>query len=309
MSNSERNLFKDDRLYAQFEERGYAIVPLFDAGELKELEALFYQYFPEVPPAFFSSSYLSDFDRKKEISQKIEALMVPKLEKHFKDFRSIGAAFLSKAPDHHSELPMHQDWTIVDESQFLAANIWTPITKPSTENGTLEVLPGSHKTFRALRAPTLPFSGSNLRAEMKKHLVPLYVQAGEAVVLDQALVHYSNQNRSEQARLAFTTGVISKEAPLFFHYWDKDSRELEKFAMDDDFLFRWETFHQDIFKRPTFGESLSKTAFEPEVFTEERLYQTMGVERPAEEIPAATQEPSNASQSSRKSFFQRLFSR
>ena len=277
----QRNLFHDSEKYDQFEVDGYVTIDLFTDNELDHISSIFHHYFPTTPPAFFSSSYLSDFKLKLEISQKIEAIMVPKLEQHFKDFRCIGAAFLSKAADEHSTLPMHQDWTIVDETKYLAANIWTPITSPSNTNGTLEVLPGSHKTFRTLRAPTVPFSGNNLRDEIKPHLVSLYPKRGEAVILDQALVHYSSMNRSKEPRLAFTTGLISQNAALHFHYWDKTTGELEKFAMEDDFLFRWKKFHEDIFKRPTFGTSMGKQAFEPTLFNHEDLKKTLPIESQA----------------------------
>lgn len=282
--NSAKNVFKQAEHFHFFEKHGYVVLPLFDPLEIKELERLFNDYFPDTPNAFFSSSYLENFELKKEISDKIEAFIKPKLEQYFVSYRCIGAAFLSKAPDQHSELPMHQDWTIVDESQYLAANIWTPITTLTESNGTLEVLPGSHKTFRSLRAPTIPFSGNELRTEIKKHLKPLYVKPGEAVILDQALVHYSSQNKSDKLRLAFTTGLVSEAAPLHFHYWNKETNLLEKFKMDDDFLFRWEQFHTDIFQRPKFGETLETVTFEPQLFTIDQLNKTLGIEPVSESI-------------------------
>lgn len=277
MKDSPRNIFENPAHYEQLERYGYVIVDLFNADEIQVFEEIFHQYFPSPPSAFFSSSYLPDFDLKKQISSEIESILLPKLTEHFKDYRCLGAAFLSKAPDPNSELPMHQDWTIVDESKYLAANIWTPITPLTVENGTLEVLPGSHKTFRSLRAPTLPFSGNNLRDQIKKHLTPLLLKPGQVAVLDQALVHYSQNNRSDKLRLAFTTGIVSKEAPLHFSYWNKDTSELETLLMDDDFLFRWENFHQDIFQRPCFGTTIEKKPFVPELFGEVELQETIGV--------------------------------
>lgn len=276
--NSAKNVFKQEAHFHFFEKHGYVVLPLFDHSEIKEIEGLFNAYFPDSPNAFFSSSYLENFDLKKEISDKLEAFIKPKLEQYFVNYRCIGAAFLSKAPDQYSELPMHQDWTIVDESQYLAANIWTPITALTEANGTLEVLPGSHKTFRSLRAPTIPFSGNQLRTEIKKHLKPLYVKPGEVVILDQSLVHFSSQNKSDKIRLAFTTGLVSEAAPLHFHYWNKETKVLEKFSMDDDFLFRWEQFHTDIFQRPKFGEAIESEPFEPHLFTIEQLNKTLGIE-------------------------------
>ena len=34
------------------------------------------------------------------------------------DFKPLGASFLTKFRGEYSEMPIHQDWTVVDENQF-----------------------------------------------------------------------------------------------------------------------------------------------------------------------------------------------
>ena len=97
---------------------------------------------------------------------------------------AIGGAFLFKMPSENSELMMHQDWTIVDEGKYYALNVWVPLTDINEKNGALMVLPGSHfRSIQTLRAPTLPFFFSGNENILKEHLVPLYVKAGEAVIV------------------------------------------------------------------------------------------------------------------------------
>ena len=224
-------------------------VRLLDDPDLAVLRILFDAYFPEPPEGFFSSSYLNDFALKKKISGDIVAILQPRLEAVFKEVRCFGSAFLSKTAGHRSELPLHQ----VDESEHIAVNVWTPLTDSRAENGSLQVLPRSHDFAQVRRAPTLPFFWQPHQEMVRDYLWTLDVKAGEAVILNQALVHASPANATDHVRPAITTGLISADAPMEFYYQTAPG-ELDVYRMEDDFLLRWEDFHSAIFQRPTFGE-------------------------------------------------------
>ncbi|MFT5918854.1 MAG: ectoine hydroxylase-related dioxygenase (phytanoyl-CoA dioxygenase family), partial [Granulosicoccus sp.] len=204
-----KNLFKDQALQQEFDSNGYVIVPMLTPSDIDQLNALFQKYFPEVPIGFASSTYLSDYKTKREISDATSAIMAPKIANWLKGHRLIGSAFLSKAPDQRSQLPMHQDWTIVDEDNFDALNLWTPLTPITEENGILEMLPGSQETFRVVRAPSMPFIAQGHEELIYPHMVKLDVKPGEVVILNQAVVHFSGPNRSKESRIALTTGATS----------------------------------------------------------------------------------------------------
>jgi len=256
-------IFKDEVLQKQFETDGFVKISLLTHEDVDALNALFRHYFPNPSADFFSSSYENDYPRKKEISEAIGKVLLPRLEKVFCDYSWFGSAFLSKGNGTRSEMPMHQDWTIVDETQFVALNIWTPLQDTNEENGTLEVIRGSHRWHSELRAPTLPFYYNGFQQELKKYLSCIPVKATEAIVLNQAVIHYSKPNQTREIRLAITTGIKSQGAPMLFHYWNKEKPdEIEQFRQEDDFLLRFTDFHQSIFQRPLTGESLGTKAFQ-----------------------------------------------
>jgi phytanoyl-CoA dioxygenase PhyH len=262
MSHSVPAIFKDAALQKQFEEDGFLKIALLNDESVSQLLALFRNYFPDPSADFFSSSYENDFPRKKEISNAIGKIVFPHLETIFIDYTWFGSAFLSKGNGPRSEMPMHQDWTIVDETKFIALNIWTPLQHTTEENGTLEVIQGSHRWHDTLRAPTLPFYFNGFQQQLKEKLVAIPTRPGEAIVLNQAIIHYSKPNKTNDLRVAITTGIKSKDAPMLFHYWNKETPELiEQFKQDDDFLINFENFHQSIFKRPVIGESLGTKPF------------------------------------------------
>lgn len=255
-------IFIDVKDQEQFEKDGFVKIQLLTDDDIISLNALFSKYFPRPSADFFSSSYENDYPLKKEISDEIGKIITPNLDKVFRDYTWFGSAFLSKGNGPRSEMPMHQDWTIVDEQQFVALNIWTPLQDTSEDNGTLEVIKGSHKWHSNLRAPTLPFYFDGYQDKLKQQLTPIPTLATEAVVLNQSIIHYSKSNKTNRTRVAITTGVKSAGAPMIFHYWDKnDPGVIEQFNVDDSFLLRFTEFHKSIFLRPQYGESKGKQPF------------------------------------------------
>lgn len=249
-------IFKDAVLQQQFDTDGFVKLTLLEEADVADLLALYNNYFPNPSNNFFSSSYENNFKLKKEISDAIGKIVLPRLETVFCDYTWFGSAFLSKGNGPRSEMPMHQDWTIVDETKFVALNIWTPLQQTTEQNGTLEVLKGSHRWHKALRAPTLPFYYEGYQQVLKEKLLAIPAKATEAVVLNQAVVHYSKANTTNAMRVAITSGIKSKGAPMIFHYWNKNTPgKIEQFSQEDDFLIRFTDFHQSIFKRPTIGNS------------------------------------------------------
>ena len=160
-------------------------------------------------------------------------------------------------PSQNSELGIHQDWTIVDENNFVALNCWIPLTDVDELNGALCVIPGSHyPAYHTVRTPTSPFFFSGNEDALIPHAIPMRVKAGEAVILNQSVIHYSPPNRSDKIRKAITAGVKSIGAPMLFHYKMPHEDKLEVFDMPEDFLIRFDNFYKDIFERPKMGTSI-----------------------------------------------------
>lgn len=248
-------IFKDEEVQRKFDTDGFVKLNLLSEDEVERLAEMRMEYFPEKGSVFFSSSYLDDFELKTEISNKICTVIQSRLAEHCTNYRLIGAAYLIKGVGKHSEMPMHQDWTIVDEEEFYAANVWIPLTDTTEENGTLELMKGSHRWNRALRAPTVPMSFVGLEEKIKSKLTVVPAKKGEVIILNQATIHYSKPNMTEEIRPAITTGLISKNAPLKFHYWNQDRAQMEEFSQEDDFLLRFENFMEAIYQRPLMGKS------------------------------------------------------
>ena len=293
-------IFKDPTLQARFERQGFVIIDFLDEEDIKSLNLFFDELHPSIPDSggFVSGSYSNDLKYKKKASDRIVSVFSKHYERVFTNYQPFGAAFLYKLPSQNSELGVHQDWTIVDEEKYVALNCWIPLTDIDELNGALHILPGSHyPKINTLRAPTLPFFFTSSEDEVISQTIPQYVKAGQAVILNQSIIHYSPPNRSEKIRKAITAGVKTKGAPMVFHYKTQDDK-IERFEMPEDFLLRFENFATSIFEAPTLGRQISTLDYHSPIIERHNL---------KEKIKTLKSDAGFAGSST--SFFSKLFSK
>ena len=272
-----KRIFKSDEHQRLFEQQGFIVLPFITEQEVLQLDKLFDELHPSLNESgFFSGSYSSDIEYKKKASEAIVKVFNRAYQELFINYTPFGAAFLYKVPGANSELAAHQDWTIVDEQKNVALNCWVPLCDVTIENGPIMILPGSHyDNLNVVRAPTLPFFFSGEDEMVVKELEPMEVKAGTAVILNQSVIHYSPQNKSNKIRKAITAGIKSEDAQMYFHYKMPDKDELEVFKMDDDFLISFKDFMNDIGKRPYLGKSIGFIPYKlPQLFGE-ALYEKL----------------------------------
>lgn len=274
-----KRIFKDDAMQARFEKQGFVVVPFIDSEEVKKLTDLFYELHPNLQSGgFVSGSYSGDYDYKKKASDAFVAAFTEHYDRIFTGYQAFGGAYLYKMPNSESELSIHQDWTIVDEDKYVALNCWVPLQDIDETNGALHVVPGTqYDALHTVRAPTIPFFFSGNFDLVVKESIPMYVKAGEAVILNQSVIHYSPPNRSGKIRLAITAGVKSKGAPMRFHFFDQKSgtTDVEIYDMPEDFLIDFDNFYTDIFERPKKGVGKGFVNFPMPVLSREQLSETI----------------------------------
>jgi ectoine hydroxylase-related dioxygenase (phytanoyl-CoA dioxygenase family) len=132
-------------------------------------------------------------------------------------------------------MPIHQDWTVVDETEFASITCWVPLIDTTTQNGAFQVIEGSHLFSDALRGPSLPvaFEGQDLSCFLKT--IPL--KKGEAIIFNHALIHASHSNLSEKERVAVTFGLTHKDASLLMYYQKENG--VEQWQMPDNMFLEY----------------------------------------------------------------------
>ncbi len=235
-----RATFRDDARQQEFANRGYVIVPLLSANNLAALSDLYRSLSSGIDAGFYSSMFSGDFDYRDRASEGVEAVLLPAVTDLLSDYRALAGGFMVKIPGPQSELAAHQDWNIVDEQRFTSINVWAPVTPLTGENGSLYVLPGSHRFIDGLR-PSLFYPSSldpHRDVVRQKYLHPVEVPPGHAVIHNSALVHASSANQSDEARVVSSLNMIPREAPPIHYHLDQATGDIEFFEVDDRFYLR-----------------------------------------------------------------------
>jgi hypothetical protein len=258
-----KKVFRDDDHQARFERDGYLILPFYNTDEITELNQLYQGIQPKEYQGFFPSTFSSDKNYRTQADIAIRRIGDRSVRQYLSDIKVICGSFIVKKPIPESAMCVHQDMTLVDESIYTGINIWVPLVDLNDDNGTLEVLPGSHRFFPTYRGSTIPGIYDECNEEIKKYLVRIYPRAGEAVFFDQSIIHYSAANKSGKERIVTNTYFTHTDASFRTCYWQKDfGNKVEVFEQDDTFMTDFEQFGQNIHDRPTIGKSLGLTKYD-----------------------------------------------
>lgn len=296
-------VFKDEALQAGLNNEGYVIVDFLNNAELDNLLHTFEKKHSSGIKGFYTSTFATDIEYRKEVDSIIQENMRRGLEHYFFDYKVHCGSFIVKGIDEKSELKMHQDMTLVDESVYTGINIWIPLIDLTKENGAIEVLPKSHRLFKTYRGASLPDIYDGIEKSVHRIMKPQYLRAGQAIIFDQSIIHYSPANRSGIVRPVINTFITHKDAGIQICYWDKvRQNEIELFEQAPDFMVNFQNFGHDIFSRPSIGNSIGFVNYEFPKITAELLKKEYGF---VEE--AARQENTSKQPVAKPGFLKRLF--
>ena len=266
-------IFNDTRLQQQFEKDGFVVIPFLNEAEANKLSSFFYELHNNVPENFYSTTFNASPEFKGRINEETNNVFGSKIDGLLTGIKKLGSSFLCKAPGAGGKMPVHQDWTVVDESKFCSVTIWIPLVDTNEKNGAIRVLCGSHKFTDTLRAPTLPSEYAALQDEIWNEMELLPMKAGEAFIFNHALLHASSVNTTDKERLAITYGVIPTEARLMLYHLN-ENKKLEKYLMPDDMFQRYHNIGQ----RPEFGERVEEFAYEVKPMSSLKLHSLINKE-------------------------------
>jgi hypothetical protein len=171
---------------------------------------------------WFPTILLPETDVRDEMNDGLRSLIEPRLASVFDrsqlDLMRIDYSVKPASPD--SELGAHQDFALIDEDRWTSLYFWIPLSDSDERNGTLHVLPRSHRFANRVRSQHVPAVFDEVLDLVRGHSVRLDCAAGELVVMVSGVVHWSPPNRSDELRLAAHGIVKPIDAPLVFFYAD-----------------------------------------------------------------------------------------
>jgi hypothetical protein len=224
------------------ERDGYAVVDFLDPDDVARLRETFLSFdVPVHKQAFGSSLQSDDLAYRQAVDVAIKAAFRPHVTRILNGYRVCFGNYTLKQPnDDLGEMPFHQDPTFVDESRYQSLGIWCPLADVDEENGCLLIVPGSHRLNRGPRGPYTSFPYTSLEPVIReRHLRPVRMKGGQAVVFCQKVFHTSPPNRGDAIRIVATSLLAPQGVPLRFYHEDPEARgKMEVFAVDDLFYTR-----------------------------------------------------------------------
>ena len=267
------SIFKNAEYTHQFQRDGYIILPFLNQAQITELSLLYKKLYPNGVKGFFSTTFANNPAHRKEVNYSIRDICLNRINELFENYKIYFSSFIVKAAEPNSELIMHQDMTLVNEDIYTGMNIWCPLIDLDNKNGAIEILPKSHRIYKTYRGSSLPDIYDGLQEEVKKYMHPLYLKAGEAVIFDQSIIHYSPPNLSTEERPVINTFIAHRESTIQICYRDKENNpdKVEIFQQEDNFLEEYENFGSNIFAKPSIGKSLGFIDYDCPYLTKKKL--------------------------------------
>lgn len=228
-------LFKSPRLQEEADRKGYVIVPLLSPSQVEILRRAYEEY---IDPTSISDLYESSRHNVLETNRKINLAIQAELkrsgEELFEPCQLYGGTFMVKSYKDSTILPLHQDWSVVEEDEHATWFIWCPLQEVDAINGGLFVVEGSHKYFHNLRSGTYPSDRYVLPHELEYCTRDIWLGEGEAILYSDRLFHGSHANNSHEDRVIVTGRVIEQGAQLvYFH--KKNREEVDVYLADEAF--------------------------------------------------------------------------
>ena len=127
---------------------------------------------------------------------------------------------------------LHQDWTITDGARAL--NVWCPLVDVDDRNGGLRVVEGSHRLFPNISAPAIPPYFHAYSDTLRKRSRLLELTAGEAVIFDSTLLHWSKANSSRHMRPVAAFNCVPFGAAQLFYRATANGAGFQVFDMSGD---------------------------------------------------------------------------
>ena len=238
-------IFKDQLLSNKFIEEGFVKISFLNEDQLiriKDHVDSYRDYFQNSSYGICSATDLNNPQLVKEINQFLINELEDNVKGYFENYHLILGNYLVKKPQENTFIPIHQDWSFVDESKYYSLSIWCPLVDVDESNGCLQVVPSSHRLSKNIRpAPKYPDSFQNVREYLPDYLISLPLKAGEAICYDHALLHASPINKSNHFRPAITLGLTHQNAQLCHHFARETSNDenyvtLDKYDMPGHFF-------------------------------------------------------------------------
>jgi ectoine hydroxylase-related dioxygenase (phytanoyl-CoA dioxygenase family) len=234
---SPRAALRDPALDLRLRRDGFVKFPLIDRESAHALREQYGRVHGWEGEGFEPDLTNTDVAYRRRVSKLLEASLDHVVASHFDDFRPYLRAFLCKWPGPNSDLYLHRDWMYIDERGGNRSYVvWIALQDVTGEEGQIQVLRHSHRIDSMLRGTNLNAAWIQHQIAIRKRLLTVPVMAGEALVMDNSLVHCSLPNNTGTPRVVAAIGMRPATSTLV-HFLRRDGEQVAaRYDVDEDFF-------------------------------------------------------------------------
>ncbi|MEM9921483.1 MAG: phytanoyl-CoA dioxygenase family protein [Bacteroidota bacterium] len=245
-----RRIFKDDLQEAEFKKKGYVKVDLIPQETVTTLLNQLQQMRPDdkfdpdgkgLSRSTYHCTFLdSNVEYKRKVSELINSIFTKVMHQYLIDYKILTSNFYVKPPG-KGTFQIHQNWPTTENINDTTLTIWTPLVDVDRQNGAIQVVEGSHKIVPDIAAATVPHYFCDFEDELiGKYLEVIPMKAGEGLIFDDSLIHYSGRNTSDNPRYAIQIETLPQEINPVVYYYDVNSgkNEFEIFEVNSEFFIK-----------------------------------------------------------------------
>jgi hypothetical protein len=245
------SIFADPARQEEFARRGMTVVRLLEPDQAAALR----EAIAETPrdsngepfeDCLDQSFFASDAEYRKSVDALGRAAVEAPFLALLRGYRLAASGAMIKLPG-GSAMSIHRDRNVVDDPRAVIVNAWCPLVDMEDRFGNLALLPGSHRLGN-IETSGVPRFYEAYGEQLKPLCVSFPLKAGEAVLFDNRVLHWSHPNARAAARPVLRSMAIPAQNRIVFYQLDTASGG-RRFALID-------------------GESESAVAYSPDDFVE-----------------------------------------
>ncbi len=193
---------------------------------------------------FRLSAFNNNSAYKEKIHNEVFNFLKSEIDSFFVDYEPLVINIFEKLPG-NGAVQIHQNPSFVKEPEYKSISVWIPLINASRHNGGLGVLKGSQDVFDSIRASNMPYIFEDIAEDLQnKYFEALEVKLGQAIVLDDSVVHWSYPNRSKEVRKAVQLIMVPKSAEHTYYYYDESGEvpQVKLYEVDKHFFYNFNCY-------------------------------------------------------------------
>lgn len=228
----------EDNLQINLANNGFVMIDILSSNDVAYLNELCNKFLQNASTDFVSSSHILNKADSDFINDELHKILQHKFENLFPELQLLGGTLAAKVKG-KSNLEAHQDWTIVDEQKYNSYNLWIPLVDTDSNNGTLGLIVGSHQWTQDVRGFNIPNSYGKYTKQFLEIGFEPTLKAGQAILYNHKLIHYSRPNTTQQNRNVAIVGVKDKAADLQISF-SLDNIHVGTYIMNEEGFYRFD---------------------------------------------------------------------